>query len=137
LDAWSDQDSRWESYGKVIRDARGQSQEMTQVIKLNTLATKFRLSEKEPEHSFIDYAALTIVLKDGSQFVLKPATRSLAEHDKRRLYIPAFRAIEFTFKLPAWVDPADVEQSSLAITGYYETLPSAAICRSPVASSGR
>ena len=47
LYAWNDRNSGWDSYGKVIHEARGPTREMTQVIKLSTFATKFRLSEEE------------------------------------------------------------------------------------------
>jgi hypothetical protein len=136
LYAWSDQVSRWQSYGKVIRDARGQSQEMTQVIKLTSFGTKFRLAEEESERSFIDQVQLRIELKEGSQVILKPVTKILAERDGRRLYIPAFKMAEFAFELPVWIKPADVEQTSLSITGYYERLPFPPICRPPIAVSG-
>jgi hypothetical protein len=123
LYAWSGQDSRWNSYGKVIRDARGQRREMTQIIELSKFATKFLLSEQDPEHSFIDQAQLRVYLNDGSHIVLKPTTRELTERDNDRIYIPAFRSVEFAFELPSEIKLDDVVRASLAITGYYESLP--------------
>lgn len=123
LYAWNESDARWMSYGKVIRDARGNRREMTDAVKLAELATKFRLREEEPEQSFIDRVALLLQLRDGSQIVVKPTTKILAERDSKRLYIPAFGAVEFEFKLPHWLERSDVEESTILITGYYEELP--------------
>ena len=131
LFAWNEQESSWRSYGKIIRDARGDSHELTELIKLSAFATKFRLSEEEAEHSFIDQAELKIELKDGSQIVARPETRSLIKRDKHRLYIPAFRAVEFDFKLPNWVKREDIAQASISITGYYESLANQPICVRP------
>ena len=76
LYAWSDQHMRWDQYGKVIRDARGLILEMTDVIRLSTFALKFKLSEEEPEHSFIDQAKLTIELREGQKIEFKPDIKS-------------------------------------------------------------
>jgi hypothetical protein len=122
LYAWDESATRWISYGKVIRNARGNQLEMTDSIKLSQLATKFRLAEEEPEQSFIDHVTLRLLLSDGSQVVLKPTTKLLADRHSKRLYIPAFGAIEFEFMLPEWLKRSDVEQSTISITGYYEEL---------------
>jgi hypothetical protein len=135
LYARSTEDSKWDSYGKVIRNARGQRREMTQVIKLSKFATDFRLSEEEWEHSFIDQVQLRLDLNNGSHVVLEPATQTSAEHDNKRIYIPAFKAIEFFFRLPSEIKAADVAQAWLSITGYYVSL-SPRISRPPVISQG-
>ena len=134
LYAWSDRELRWHSYGKVIRDARGQSLKMTQVIKLDAFATKFRLSEEEPERSFIDQVQLRVKLKDGSEVAVNPTMKNVTQGDKNHLYIPAYQAVEITFTLPEWIESANIEQASLSITGYYESLP---YCQRPKAASGQ
>jgi hypothetical protein len=136
LYAWSTRSATWVPYGKVIRNARGQTHEMTETIKLTELATKFRLAEEEPEHSFIDHVSLRVELNDGSKIILVPTTKSLARRDTTRLHIPAFRSAEFEFKLPTWVEPSDVEGAYLSIRGYYESLSRPLICRSPNFPSG-
>jgi hypothetical protein len=135
LYAWNGQDSKWDSYGKVIRDARGQRREMTQVIKLSKFATNFRLSEEEWERSFIDQVRLRLDLNDGAWVVLEPTAQTSAEQNNKRIYIPAFKAVEFSFELPSGIKPTDVAQAWLSIKGYYESLPPS-ISRPPVISQG-
>jgi hypothetical protein len=135
LYAWDDQNSQWHSYGKVIRDARGQHLERIETIELSSFSTRFRLAEKEPEQSFIDHVELRVTLKDGSQVILRPTPAILVKRDRKRLQIPAFGSVEFTFRAPPWITRDLVERTLLSITGYYEEIADARICRRPVAAS--
>lgn len=137
LFAWSDRNQRWDSYGKVIHAARGPRREMTQAIALFTFATRFRLSEKEPERSFINQVLLYVDLKNGAHLILKPTTRSLQERDRKRVYIHAFGAVEFSFKLPIYIKRDRIAKSSLYLTGYYESVYSQRICRANNRVSGK
>jgi hypothetical protein len=135
LYAWNEGSSSWENYGKVIHRAQGRRHEMTHSIKLSTFATRFRLTEEEPEDSFIDQVQLSARLKNGSVLTLKPTTSVLAERDEKRLHILEFQSAEFVFELPKEITALDVETASISVTGYYERRKPARICRLPIAVS--
>ncbi|MGB6536120.1 MAG: hypothetical protein WBF58_09180 [Xanthobacteraceae bacterium] len=119
LYAWSDRESRWDSYGKMIHGAENAAHERTQIVALSSLATKFRLAEEEPEISFIDDIHLIVYLRDGSEITLEPQTEDGGmAHGQIR--IAPFTEVKFGFTLPSTVKQADVEKASLSITGYYE-----------------
>jgi hypothetical protein len=109
----------WVRRGKVIHTANGRERETTQRVSLAGLTTKFRLSEEELEVSYIDEVALELDLAGGGSIVLRPDAASLAERDGRHAVIRAWETLELEFKLPPHVAAAEVERSTLAITGYY------------------
>jgi hypothetical protein len=130
LYAWSEQDAKWQNYGTVIINALGKQRKTTDVVKLSSLAAKFRLSEEEPEESFIENVELRIETKDGSGVTLKPSPNNSQQFSEQLyLHIRPFRAVEFSFKLPSWIEASNVTEASLSITGYYEKVPPQSIWR--------
>jgi hypothetical protein len=121
LYAWKDNESHWETYGKMIHGAENRDHERTEVVPLSSFATKFRLAEEEPETSFIDDINLKVRLRNGSEITLEP---QFAEggllHEQIR--IAPFTEVKFFFSLPPTVKEADVEKASLSMTGYYEVV---------------
>jgi hypothetical protein len=116
----------------VIINALGKHHKMTDVVKLSNLTTKFRLSEEEPEESFIENVELRIEIKDGSGVTLKPNLNNSEQlSEQLYLHIPPFRALEFSFKLPSWIEVGNVTEASLSVTGYYEKVPAQRISRRP------
>jgi hypothetical protein len=132
LSAYNDNDGRWTEYGKVIRDARGADHEMTETIRLSSLGTRFRLTEKEPEHSFIRHVHLSVVLKSGRRFTFYPV--HLASSKKQGFEIPPFRSVELFFRVPHWIKAHMVSKTSFSIRGYY--LRAGGVCRRSSSSSG-
>ena len=125
LYAWSEQERKWREYGKVIHVAQGPDRETTERITLKEFATRFRLTEEEPENSYIDKVELRVETKDGAIYLLKPNLGQLHARDGRYAFIPAYRKIDFRFSLPVEIHPWNIRTSSLFITGYYHPLGSA------------
>lgn len=110
---WNAETSSWVTLGKVLHPAKDADSEMTQVISLPYLETRFRLAEEEPEVSYIRDATLKLSLKDNRQVELRP----------RQAYsriIPAYTSIDIDFDLPSGISREDVVSSELSLTGYYE-----------------
>jgi hypothetical protein len=109
----------WVRRGKVIHSANAKEKEATQAISFSRLVSKFRLSEEELEVSYIDRAQLELELLDGTRIVLRPKVDSLSEADGNYATIRAGETLEFEFTPPPGLNPKDVKQSLLSITGYY------------------
>jgi hypothetical protein len=133
LSAYNDNDGRWTEYGKVIREARGADHEMTETIRLSSLGTRFRLTEKEPEHSFIKHVHLSVFLKSGRRFTFYPVR--LPSGKKRSFEIPPFRSVELLFRIPHWIKSDMVSQSSFSIRGYYIRTAGGVCRRSSISSA--
>jgi hypothetical protein len=125
LYAWSDKDRAWKSYGKVIHVAQGPDRETAEEVNISEFSTRFRLSEEEPENSFIDKVELRVETDDGAIYSLRPNIQKLTARDKQYLFISAYKSVDFGFKLPKWVSRRNVRRSTLIVTGYYERLGSA------------
>jgi hypothetical protein len=119
LYAWDDDQKDWVRHGKVIDAANSRDKEMTETKTFEGFRSKFRLAEEELEVSYIDHVKLEIELKDGGGMTLAPDLAAMNAKDGSYATIKAGDRIEFSFALPPSVKPADVKQSTLAITGYY------------------
>jgi hypothetical protein len=124
LYAWNDAERRWRRYGKIIHAAEGRDREAVEEIALKEFATRFRLSEEEPEISFIDKVELRVETEAGAIYALRPDNRKLSQRDGRYLFIPAYKSVEFTFTLPPDLNRLGIVRSKLVVTGYYERLGS-------------
>jgi hypothetical protein len=109
----------WINHGKVIDQANAESKRMTQEVKLAKPAFRFRLAEQELEMSMIDRAALILKMKSGSSRVVEADDALMAQADGRERIILSGQAAEFSFRMPADVQMADIEETYLSITGYY------------------
>jgi hypothetical protein len=124
LYAWDDAQKFWAPYGKVIHAAQGKKKETSDEVILKAFATKFRLSEEEPENAFINFVQLRVELRDGSIILLKPNIDQLVNRDDDYVYIPAFQSKEVEFSVPTNIKIEDVIRTTFIIAGYYERLPS-------------
>lgn len=129
LYAWDDGRQTWLHHGKVIHEANGKDKEMTESRTFPGFRSKFRLAEEELEVSYIDHVELEVVLKGGAGMTLRPDFAAMATQDATYATIKAGDRIEFSFALPPNVKPADVKQSTLAITGYYRRYSSLLMAR--------
>jgi hypothetical protein len=117
--SWDGDQGNWVDQGKVLDKAPSSDREYTEIKVFPGFRGRFRLEEREPEISFIDQAALTIVLSDGRIIALKPASLRLAEQDGDVVRVAWGDAIEISFPRPDGVAADDVKESRFAVTGYY------------------
>ncbi len=103
----------WIALGKVLHQAQGADNEMTEVIRLPYLRTHFRLTEEEPEVSYIKNAVLRLTLKNERRIDV-PSRQASSR------VIPAYASIDMDFDLPSGVAADEVVASELVLTGYYE-----------------
>jgi hypothetical protein len=125
--SWDDQRADWTQHGKVLHEASDISREETQTITLPGFVSRFRVEEREPEVATIDDAEIAFNLKNGSSITREPDTAPSAKADRQLLFWGD--AQEIKFSLPSGIAPADVVQSRLSLTGYYErysSLPNSA-----------
>lgn len=120
LYVWRDSVKDWARRGKVIHDAKGSANAMTERVNFMGLVTRFRLTEEEFERALIDRVVLVLMLKDGREIWLKPNVPEMAEADGAHQKIVAGQVVEFSFDPPEDTAPVSVERSSLVISGYYE-----------------
>jgi hypothetical protein len=109
----SEDSQSWIALGKVLHKANGADKEMTQVIRLPYPQTHFRLTEEEPEISYIKDAILKLTLKDDRHVEVR----------SRQAYtriIPAYTSIDMDFDLPPDLSASDIVASEIALTGYYQ-----------------
>jgi hypothetical protein len=109
----SEDSQSWITLGKVLHMANGADREMTQVIRLPYPQMHFRLTEEEPEISYIKDAILKLTLKDDRHVEVR----------SRQAYtriIPAYTSIDVDFDLPPDVSASDIVASEIALTGYYQ-----------------
>jgi hypothetical protein len=116
--AWDNERRDWTEHGKVLHEANDASREQTQTIVLPGFVSRFRLEEREPEVATIEGAEMALGLKDGRSMTLKRDAAGSADTGRRLLFWGD--AEDFEFQLPNGVLPADVVESRLSLTGYYE-----------------
>jgi hypothetical protein len=124
--SWDNERADWTELGKVLHEANDISREETQTITLPGFVSRFRLEEREPEVATIDDAEIALRLEDGRSITLKPDTASSVKAGRQLLFWGDAQELEFS--LPSGVAPADVVESKLSLTGYYErysSLPNA------------
>ena len=124
--SWDNERRDWTEHGKVLHEANDASREQTQTIVLPGFVSRFRLEEREPEVATIDDAEIAFSLKNGSSITLKPDTAPSRKAGRQLLFWGDAQELEFS--LPNGVAPADVVESKLSLTGYYErysSLPNA------------
>jgi hypothetical protein len=125
--SWDSERRDWTEHGKFLHEANDASREQTQAITLPGFVSRFRVEEREPEVATIDDAEIAFSLKNGSSITLKPDMAPPAKAGRQLLFWGDARELEFT--LPSGIAPADVVQSRLSLTGYYErysSLPNSA-----------
>jgi hypothetical protein len=116
--SWDNERQEWTEHGKVLHEANDAGREQTQTIVLPGFAWRFRLEEREPEVATIDDAEIALRLEDGRSITLKPDAADSAEAGGQLLFWGDAQELEFS--LPSGVAPADVVESKLSLTGYYE-----------------
>ena len=120
LYAWDDGQNAWVRHGKIIHAANSKDKEATEKITFSGFHSKFRLAEEELEVSYIDSVRLEVRLRDGTGISLRPSVALTSSQDGRYATIRAGQTIEFSFELPPTINAAAVNQSTLAVTGYYQ-----------------
>jgi hypothetical protein len=113
--SWDNERRDWTERGKILHEANDASREQTQTIVLPGFVSRFRLEEREPEVATIEGVQIALSLKDGRSMTLNPGSAGTG----RRLLFWG-DAQDFEFRLPSGIAPADVVQSRLSLTGYYE-----------------
>jgi hypothetical protein len=118
--SWDNGEKEWIEHGKVLHKANGRNSEYTETVQLSGYRPRFRIEEREPELAFLDQVEMVVVLTNGAEAVLRPNDLRLADRDGDYLRLPWGDAAEIEFALPDWVSAADVTESRLTVTGYYE-----------------
>jgi hypothetical protein len=116
--SWDSGQAEWLEHGKILHGSSDKRLEASQSVVMPGFVARYRLEEREPEVATIDGAELTLSLKNGDTIALRPADAQSSEPDPFRLFWGETK--EFGFQLPAGVAVADVVQSSLSLTGYYQ-----------------
>jgi hypothetical protein len=116
--SWDNERADWTQHGKVLHEANDISREETETITLPGFVSRFRVEEREPEVATIDNAEIALSLKDGRPITLRPDTAPSVKAGRQLLFWGDAQELEFS--LPSGVAPADVVESKLSLTGYYE-----------------
>lgn len=112
--------SDWRRYGKVIHQARGESNETTQQVRLPGLVLKYRLVEEELEVAHINRIRLSLELKSGeTRSIIRDDTNPKSRDQKYSLLFAGDK-LDTQFDLPADIHPDDVTSSIVEVSGYYE-----------------
>jgi hypothetical protein len=118
LYSWNEREQAWVNHGKVIHNANAPAKEETSVVAVSPKTTRIRLNEEEPEVSYIRHVQMVYTLKDGRRIEINPV-QGPASKRSARVIIPAYTSVEFQFKIPSGISPADIDRAEVAVTGYY------------------
>jgi hypothetical protein len=121
---WNSSQEKWHEHGKVLHKAQGSAKEETETLTLSGFVSRFRFEEREPEIAHIDFAGLSIALKNGTTIELVSNNQALSARDGNYLSLAWGQALEFGFQLPDGVEPVEVIESRLNLAGYYDRYPS-------------
>jgi hypothetical protein len=119
VSSYDDHDHEWVRHGKIIDNASAPEKETTGRVRQDGLVTRFKLSEEEPEVTFVHKVRLELALADGRAITLRPRNRLRAESAGHYDKIKYGAEREYDFDLPVDVGPMNVLKSTLWVTGYY------------------
>jgi hypothetical protein len=117
--AWSDKDREWINHGKVLHEAPSSDREYTERRTFAGFVSRFRIEEREPELAFIDQVTLTVRLTNGVTFTLATEHPQLSARDADYLQLYWGESVSIDFSLPFGVYEADVDETQIAVSGYY------------------
>jgi hypothetical protein len=132
--SWDDGDREWISHGKILQQGQGKADAYTETVTFPGLRTRFRIEEREPELAHLQSAKLAVELRDGSARTFSPVQpAAFSSDDEIRLMWG--EASDIAFAVPNTVNAADVRQSRLQVTGYYERYSNRLAERPPAAAT--
>jgi hypothetical protein len=128
LYSWDATHSEWVKHGKVIDTANAPEKETTSLVDVATDVRKIRLSEEEPEVSFVRAVQLILTLRDGRRITVDPVGMPRGRLAPW-LRIPAYHWADVRFDVPAEYESIGIERAQVAVTGYYERTGSLLLSR--------
>lgn len=120
LMAWDAADGEWIDHGKVLHAAKGAARQETEIVPFSGFLSRVKLEEREPEIASIDAVTLEVKLRDGRIVLLPALQEALAVRDRSYFRLVWNEAVEIGFDLPEGVAEADVVESRLLVTGFYQ-----------------
>lgn len=118
--SWDDTDREWITHGKVLHKGQNKDHAYTETVTFPDLRTRFRIEEREPELAHVQSLRLAIELRDGSTQTFSPMQPPMAAPGDPELTLFWGETADFSFAVPDTVSAADVVQTRLQVTGYYE-----------------
>jgi hypothetical protein len=119
LYSWDDTTKAWDRHGKVIRSASALSKKTTDRVSFEGLKHRFQLREEELELTYLDQVSLTLRLTDGKVVSLLAGDPRLIKTDGDYMLLHPGESAELVFDASE-VEPGEVKESVLAVTGYYK-----------------
>jgi hypothetical protein len=114
--SWDDGDHEWINHGKILHRGQGKAKSYTEISSLPGLRTHFRIEEREPELAHLKPPKLVVAFSDGSTRTLQPTDPA---NDVANITLRWGERADFTFATEG-MNPSDVVESRLEVTGYYE-----------------
>ena len=118
LYSWNDDAKTWDRHGQVIVRANDVSKKRTETIAFEGLKRRFQLREEELEITYLDRVSLTLHLDDGRTVTRMADHRKLVSVDGDYLLLHPGAVAELDFDT-AGIEPGEVEESELIVTGFY------------------
>lgn len=112
LMAWCELAQEWVTIGKVLTRCIGAELEGKDTRQFAGLQTRFKITEREHERTFLNRLSLTLNLQNGTRIDLPNPTLNLA--------LDIGQSHEATFEIPKNLCPTHVVSSTLTLEGYYE-----------------
>jgi hypothetical protein len=120
LSYWDTARQTWVDKGKVIHTANSEASEAVSVVSVPNDATRFRLSEEEPETSYIRDITLRLALQDGRTVEIAPDLGMSKVPDAPLHKIYPYSAVDFVFDVPKIYRDIGLKKAEVTIRGYYE-----------------
>lgn len=119
LYAWQIDHRRWVRQPNIIHRAQGPQGERTETREFEGYVPRFRITEEEPELTWVDQVEFSVECRNGETLQLRPAQAALALRDRHYAKLYFGDALRIDFALPAGRRTDEVVRSRLAVTGYY------------------
>jgi hypothetical protein len=118
--SWDETDHEWITHGKVLHKGQGKSRAYTETVTFPSLRSRFRIEEREPELAHLQGATLVVELHDGTTQAFLPIRAAANAPDDGDIILMWGEAVDLSFAIPDTLNAADVRQTRLQVTGYYE-----------------
>jgi hypothetical protein len=114
-----DEANGWERHGVILERADSQDKEAFEIVQLRDLPARIRISEREPERTYLNYATMKVEHSSGEVSVFSPSDARLHQNDGEYVVLEQGQGFDLIFPgLEKFVEHTSV---ALEIGGYYDS----------------
>jgi hypothetical protein len=109
----------WERHGVILERADSPDKEASEIVQLRDVPTRIRISEREQERAFLNYAIMKVEHSSGEVSVFFPSDARVRQNDKQYVVLEQGQGFDLIFSgLEKVVEHTKV---TVEIGGYYDS----------------